>query len=220
MTRNERIKMTRNEGIRMSRVARIAMTCALIGVTSVTVMLLGVVRSTDAAGPPSAALVREQNLDAQGLIRVHEQGIANVNVTNLPLDAGGNVRVGGAVDVTGSVEIAKTAPVEVRNTPTVVIRDAVPIKEPIANDTLFYAALDAIPSGEAEADWDGVVTAVSLWASSDAHFQLSGHAVFSIHVKAGTNVVQSFDAPLDSNHLLVTCPGGCNASVSIVGYVP
>ena len=56
--------------------------------------------------PPADTKVREQNLDGSGLIRVHEQGTANVNVTNtsvpvsgtvdvgnLPLDAQGNVRV-------------------------------------------------------------------------------------------------------------------------------
>ena len=63
--------------------------------------------SASAAPPPPAdTKVREQNLDGSGLIRVHEQGTANVNVTNtsvpvsgtvdvgnLPLDAQGNVRV-------------------------------------------------------------------------------------------------------------------------------
>ena len=47
--------------------------------------------------PPADTKVREQNLDGSGLIRVHEQGTANVSGTvdmgNLPLDAQGNVRV-------------------------------------------------------------------------------------------------------------------------------
>ena len=46
-----------------------------------------------------ATRVREQNLDASGLIRVHEQGTANVtgtvDVGNLPLDEAGNLRVSG-----------------------------------------------------------------------------------------------------------------------------
>src|SRR3990172_168377 len=49
--------------------------------------------------PPSPTQVREQNLDGNGLIRVHEQGTANVagtvNVGNLPLDESGNVKVSG-----------------------------------------------------------------------------------------------------------------------------
>src|SRR3990172_10582524 len=48
---------------------------------------------------PLATRVREQNLDASGLIRVHEQGTANVtgtvDVGNLPLDEAGNLRVSG-----------------------------------------------------------------------------------------------------------------------------
>src|SRR3990172_5922341 len=47
-----------------------------------------------------ATRVREQNLDANGLIRVHEQGTANVagtvDVGNLPLDADGNMKVSSA----------------------------------------------------------------------------------------------------------------------------
>jgi len=43
--------------------------------------------------PPSTQPVREQNLDGSGLVRVHEAGTANVNVTN------------GAVPVTGTVTV-------------------------------------------------------------------------------------------------------------------
>src|SRR3972149_11413222 len=44
--------------------------------------------------PPSETKVREQNLDGSGLIRVHEQGTANVNVTNGSLPVSGTVDVG------------------------------------------------------------------------------------------------------------------------------
>jgi len=51
--------------------------------------------SASAAPPPPAdTKVREQNLDGSGLIRVHEQGTANVNVTNSSLSVGGTVDVG------------------------------------------------------------------------------------------------------------------------------
>lgn len=57
-------------------------------------------RGTGSAQPPDAGAtkpVAEQNLDTDGLIRVHEQGVASVDVTNSNLDV--NV-VGGAVGVT------------------------------------------------------------------------------------------------------------------------
>jgi len=44
--------------------------------------------------PPQVQPVREQNLDAGGYIRVHEQGTANVNVTNGSLPVSGTVNVG------------------------------------------------------------------------------------------------------------------------------
>ena len=45
------------------------------------------------AAPPTQA-VEEQNLDGSGFIRVHEQGVADVNVTNPSLPVSGTVDVG------------------------------------------------------------------------------------------------------------------------------
>ena len=50
------------------------------------------------AGPPdptpgATQPMREQNLDTDGLIRVHEQGTANVNVTNSSLAVEGSINV-------------------------------------------------------------------------------------------------------------------------------
>jgi hypothetical protein len=52
------------------------------------------VPSHQAGAAPSAQQVREQNLDASGFIRTHEQGTANVNVTNGSLPVAGTVNVG------------------------------------------------------------------------------------------------------------------------------
>lgn len=49
--------------------------------------------------PGASMPVRELNLDMDGLIRVHEQGVADVNVTNDSLDVTGTVEVMGTVDV-------------------------------------------------------------------------------------------------------------------------
>jgi len=56
---------------------------------------------------PSATQVREQNLDANGLIRIHEQGTASVNVTNSSLPVSGTVSVGNLpFDDAGALRIA------------------------------------------------------------------------------------------------------------------
>lgn len=49
------------------------------------------------AGPLSGLATREQNVDSNGFIRVHEQSTANVNVTNASLPVTGNVGVSGTV---------------------------------------------------------------------------------------------------------------------------
>ncbi|HEY6960603.1 MAG TPA: hypothetical protein VI408_01800, partial [Gaiellaceae bacterium] len=49
--------------------------------------------SNDASHPVP---VREQNLDANGDVKVHEQGTANVNVTNSTLAVHDEAAVGGA----------------------------------------------------------------------------------------------------------------------------
>jgi hypothetical protein len=43
--------------------------------------------------PGATQPVREQNLDSSGAVRVHEQGTANVNLTNSSLNVGGTVSV-------------------------------------------------------------------------------------------------------------------------------
>ncbi len=57
---------------------------------------LAVSRGLDgsASAAPPTETVREQNLDGDGFIRVHEQGTANVSVTNASLPVSGTVDVG------------------------------------------------------------------------------------------------------------------------------
>ena len=67
------------------------------------------------AGPPSAgaagsAPVREQNLDANGSIRVHEQGTVMSQVTNFPLNADGSLKTAGSCSVTGTVAATQSGP--------------------------------------------------------------------------------------------------------------
>lgn len=67
------------------------------------------------AGPPStraagSAPVHEVNVDANGLIRVHEQGTVMSQVTNFPLDPSGSLSVAGNVAVTGTVGATQSGP--------------------------------------------------------------------------------------------------------------
>jgi hypothetical protein len=69
--------------------------------------------AASAAEPPRAAgsaPVHKVNVDANGLIRVHEQGTVMSQVNNFPLDPGGNLRVSGNVGVTGTVEATQSGP--------------------------------------------------------------------------------------------------------------
>ena len=74
----------------MARVlaASIAVVVLLAGI------LIGLVAGRALGGTASAApttretLVREQNLDANGYVRVHEQGVSDVNVLNFPVPQG------------------------------------------------------------------------------------------------------------------------------------
>ncbi len=47
-----------------------------------------------ASAAPKAQVVREENVDTNGFIAVHEQGTADVNVTNAALPVSGTVDVG------------------------------------------------------------------------------------------------------------------------------
>ena len=77
---------------------RIFALIVVIGLTSGLVGAFAVSKLSGTAGaappPPGPQQVREQNLDASGFIRVHEQGTANVNLTNASVPVSGTVNVG------------------------------------------------------------------------------------------------------------------------------
>jgi hypothetical protein len=103
------------------------------GITTLILALaivLALRAATSAAGPPGGLNVTEQNVDQSGSIRVHEQGTANVNVTNSslpvtvqnapavqdvrvtnsPLGVSGTVDVGNLpLDETGAVRVTVAA---------------------------------------------------------------------------------------------------------------
>ena len=73
------------------------LTVAVVALGLVAGVIIGAIignpfDGTASAAPPAKdTLVREQNLDADGFIRVHEQGISNVNVVNFPSPSAGRL---------------------------------------------------------------------------------------------------------------------------------
>jgi len=80
----------------MQRIIAVVVALAAVGI--VTAFAASQIAPSHQAGaapqPTQVQPVREQNLDAGGYIRVHEQGTANVNVTNGSLPVSGTVNVG------------------------------------------------------------------------------------------------------------------------------
>jgi hypothetical protein len=84
-----------------------------MAVAGTLVALNGVAVSVRAENPPGkagSAPVTETNVDASGRIRVHEQGTVLSQVTNLPLDAAGNLRTSGSAVVSGTVGATQSGP--------------------------------------------------------------------------------------------------------------
>lgn len=91
------------------------MMVALLALTGLAAGLVGVFAvsqlSESAGAAPAATQVREQNLDANGFIRVHEQGTSNVNVSNSSLPVSGTVSVGNLpVDGQGNLRVTSQTP--------------------------------------------------------------------------------------------------------------
>jgi hypothetical protein len=204
----------------MRRIVTIGAT-ALLAV-ALTVATGAAVRPSLASGPPGPLAVAETNLDTDGLIRVHEQGVADTRVTNLPVDPDGDLRVVGRLDIEGPIDIGNTPTVHIGNSPSVTVIDSVTIERlparTLAHDRLMTIA-SSTPVGPIALGSAGTqVTAISLWASADANFSFGGGALFAIHVAGGSGLVQAFDIPLLANELVVECPGGCQVAFSVAGY--
>lgn len=89
-------------------------TLSLFTALGLIVMLIGAAAAQPPGDRPETS-VREQNVDPDGWIAVHEQGVADVNVTNSPLSVSGDVRVSNlpqeqAVMVTNDVVTVAQAP--------------------------------------------------------------------------------------------------------------
>ncbi len=67
---------------------------ALVASIALGFALRGGAFEAEAKPPPEVQPVEEQNVDGSGYIAVHEQGVADVNVTNASLPVSGTVDVG------------------------------------------------------------------------------------------------------------------------------
>jgi len=104
--------------------------------------------------PGATQPVREQNLDADGLIRVHEQGVADVNVTNDPL----NVSVSNdELNVTGEVEVSNFPTTQDVN----VVGGSVALP-PVTTIWSTPLTIDFIPAGESVSYDFPLMNAVSV----------------------------------------------------------
>lgn len=106
-------RMTRTNPRRMA----LAALSLLIVVVALTIVLK--VNAVDAAGPPEGLETTELNVDADGFIAVHEQGVADVNVTNATLSADVTFPASQTVDGTVSAQQSGTWNVGITGNPTV-----------------------------------------------------------------------------------------------------
>ena len=174
--------------------------------------------------PGPSMPIREQNLDANGLIRVHEQGVADVNVTNTPLP----------VDITNST-LEVTGTVSVDNFPSqqdVFVTGGT--WEPIVTlkrvQRLESFSLIADP-GEADSMTFSQIDATNVFISSgtfdndEVSVRVEGPLglVYRIDDRAGDSFTfaQALTHPIPIHQVSMVChneSSSCNLAVSIAGF--
>lgn len=183
--------------------------------------------STDAmAGPPdprpgATAPVREQNTDADGWIRVHEQGVADVNVTNDILDVN---LTNDAIEVNGTVSVD--------NFPSEVDVNVVggSVETSVAPATAAFSHLFIMGADTQEAMSFGPIDAttihVSTTADDEAFVSIGsplGATLFFVDLdgdKIAPAVTHSFFQPVPLDHVEVRClneSADCGVQVTVIG---
>lgn len=148
--------------------------------TRSVVIASGVLLLLVASGPAAVGTsarpdtsVREQNLDSEGFIAVHEQGVADTNVTNLPTDAAGALRTVVEGGITGSVKAEVSGTVDAQVSGTVGVD---PSANEVSLDPAVQTALDAILAELAALQFDAGgnlrVTTSDLPPATDGVFGL------------------------------------------------
>jgi hypothetical protein len=192
-----------------------------------TVLTLGAIAGGTAfAVPPdptpgATQPVREQNLDDDGLIRVHEQGVADVNVTNDPL----NVSVDNeTLNVSGEVEVSNFPATQ--NVNVVGGSIALPPVTTIAGTPL---SIDPIPAGESVSHDIPLMNAVSVNVAEnfdEYSLFITGPLGTPLHIESGELVQETYfytflyPVPVDS--ITIFCQNestDCFVDVTLTGFL-
>jgi hypothetical protein len=192
-----------------------------------SVLTLGTMAgSTAFAAPPdptpgATQPVREQNLDADGLIRVHEQGVADVNVTNDPL----NVAVANdTLNVSGEVEVTNFPATQDVN----VVGGSIALP-PVTTIAGTPATIDPIPPGEFETTDIPLMNVVSVNVAEnfdEYSVFISGPLGVPLDIESGELVQETyfytFQYPVPVDGISIFCKNesdDCFIDVTLTGFL-
>jgi len=157
--------------------------------------------------PGPSQKVLEQNLDANGLIKVHEQGTANVNVTNASVVVSGNVNA----NVSGTVR-ATIPPATTTFLHTFILTP------PFISDELSFPTINASAIHVQLGDFD---TETRVYFKSPLVDTGFGAGLFLLRAEpAKKGELITFTQPVPINGVEVHCTQNvipCSAIVSVVG---
>jgi hypothetical protein len=195
----------------------------------VTVLTLGTLAGTAATGyaappdPTSGATqpIREQNLDDDGLIRVHEQGVADVNVTNDLL----NVSVGNeTLNVSGEVEVSNFPATQDVN----VVGGSITLP-PVTTIAGTPATIDPIAPGEFETTDIPLMNVVSVnVAESVDEYSVSISGPLGVPLEIESNELlqetyfYTFQYPVPVDGISIFCKNesdDCFIDVTLTGFL-
>jgi hypothetical protein len=216
---------------------------AVGAIVSLNVIVASAVLGARPAAGSHDKEVREQNVDANGFIRVHEQGTSNSRVTNLPLDEAGRLKVSGSAAVTGTVAASQSGTWTVGLDPAasvdlgniagatsgmsydaggnlrVSVAGGSAADPSVASRSPFgYSAHSTIPAGDSvtiDAADPTRVTAISFHTDHDVivTFSHAGSVMLGLRVPANQSVVQSFAHAVLADSMQVRCLGGSACTV-------
>ena len=193
----------------------------------VSVLTLGTMAgSTAFAAPPdptpgATQPIREQNLDADGLIRVHEQGVADVNVTNDPL----NVSVANdTLNVSGEVEVSNFPA-----TQDVTVVGGQVALPPVTTIAGTPATIDPIAPGEFENTDIPLMNVVSVNVAEnfdEYSMFISGPLGIPLEIESGELVQETyfytFQYPVPVDGISIFCQNesdDCFVDVTLTGFL-
>lgn len=213
-----------HQAFRLSAVAP-ALALGALAIVVIVGMLFQQPAAADPPDPTPGATnpVREQNLDAAGLIRVHEQGTADVNVTNTPLDVQGSVDVD---NFPTSFEVSNFPDVQDVNVTGGTLSNVVLAPVTKSEEAIFFP----LSAGSTETQNFATVNATTVLIHDvDDEISvfllspLSANVVFLYSDGQGNqeSVQRSFVHPLPVNGVSVSCHNeseDCEVFVEILGF--